>query len=113
MTTLLVNVAHQLHVSRVPKVSRTEDYFHTFVVRNFRAFCVAERQLTLATHSSTEDAVKQEARDNALVAGMNAAVPAYHLLDVALVDRPPWVPATTGKDDAISLCRDLEQVIAS
>jgi hypothetical protein len=90
-------------------MSRTEDYFNTFVVRNFRAYRLAENELTLSTHSSAEDAVKQEARDNALVAGMNAAVPAFHLLDVALVERPPWVPATFGKDDALSLCRDLEQ----
>src|SRR5688572_6873100 len=90
-------------------MSRTQDYFETFVVRNFRAFTNVQAELVAAVNEADAELLK-EARTAALVAGMNAAVPAYHLTDVAVVDRPVWVPPNigTGKGAAKKLVEFLE-----
>jgi hypothetical protein len=74
---------------------RVDDYFATFVVRNFRKFWAAEAALVRAANSG-DDRARGEARIEALTAGMNAAVPAYHFADVTAADRPSWVPAGIG-----------------
>ncbi|MEZ5849996.1 MAG: hypothetical protein R3D68_04990 [Hyphomicrobiaceae bacterium] len=86
-------------------MKRLDDYFATFVVRNFRAFIAAERSLVAAVKSG-DSALLHDARAAALVAGMNAAVPAYHFADVAATDRPAWVPNSIGSGrDAVSRLR--------
>jgi hypothetical protein len=91
-------------------MSRTQKYFDAFVVRNFRAFSASEQRIVDAVRVGDAAAI-EEARIAALVAGMNAAVPAYHLADTAIIDRPPWVPSTigTGKGEAKKLAEFLEQ----
>lgn len=92
-------------------MSRTEEYFDTFIVRNFRSFWDAEARLVSAVKVGEPDAL-QDARAVALVAGMNAAVPAYHLADTAIVDRPAWVPASigAGRGEARKLCDHVEKL---
>ena len=53
----------------------------------------------------------EEARIDALVAVTNAAVAAYHLADIAVVDRPAWVPLGIGygRGDARKLCEHLKR----
>jgi hypothetical protein len=79
-------------------------YFDVFVVANFRAYLSAEENLTRAIQGG--DADQESARRQALSAGMNAAVAAYHFADALHEDRPSWLASAPA--NLADLRRDME-----
>ena len=65
-------------------------YFDLFVVPNFRAYWAVEENLTEAFKAKDASAL-EAARGDALRAGMNAAVAAYHFADAVFESRPSWL----------------------
>lgn len=69
-------------------MDRANRYFDLFVVPNWRSFLVAEAASASALAEGNGDMV-EAANRWILAAGMNAAVPAYHLADAIWAERPP------------------------
>lgn len=73
-------------------MSDSEQYFDRHVVPQFRSYLAAEKRLTEAIRAGDPSKI-DSARDEALSAAMAAVVPAHHMSDVIMKERPSCLPS--------------------
>jgi hypothetical protein len=69
-----------------------DQYFDRYVVPSFRHYVEAEARLSNAVESGDQSKI-EAARDEVMLSAMNAVVPAHHLSDVIIKERPAWLPS--------------------